>query len=214
MNNKDPAVLWYTGDFLIGTSFLTNEQVGMYTRLLAHQHQNGHLTEEQMMQICKTYVKDVFSKFIQDDDGLYYNERMDKEINKRRSYSESRSKNRLSKKDEKDMSNICESYEKHMENGNGNGNINKDLNVNKVIKHKYGLYENVLLSDEDYQKLISEFPTDYQDRIENLSAGIESKGYKYKNHLATIRIWAKKDKPKIDGWDGNFMNLDMKGENK
>jgi uncharacterized protein YdaU (DUF1376 family) len=130
MGNKDPAVLWYTGDFLIGTSFMTNEQVGMYARLLAHQHQNGHLSEEQMMQICKTYDKDVFLKFVQDDDGLYYNERMDEEINKRRKYSESRRMNRLSKKDKKDMSNICQSHEEHMENENENINIsNKDIDT-------------------------------------------------------------------------------------
>jgi uncharacterized protein YdaU (DUF1376 family) len=137
MSNKDPAVLWYTGDFLIGTSFMTNEQVGMYARLLAHQHQNGHLSEEQMMQICKTYVKEVFLKFVQDDNGLYYNERMDKEVNKRRNYSESRSKNRLSKKDEKDMSNICESHEEHMENGNEN--INKDISI-KVSKKDIDIF--------------------------------------------------------------------------
>ena len=63
----------------------------------------------------------------------------------------------------------------------------------KSIKHKYGLYKNVLLSNEDYFKLTSEFPNDYYDRIERLSEGIASKGYKYTNHLATIRSWARKD---------------------
>lgn len=63
----------------------------------------------------------------------------------------------------------------------------------KPIRHKYGQYNNVLLSDEDMEKLKSEFPADYLDRIERLSEYIEVKGAKYKNHLATIRSWARKD---------------------
>ena len=63
----------------------------------------------------------------------------------------------------------------------------------KVTRHKYGMYENVLLSDEDYEKLIAEFPHDHTDRIERLSEYIASTGKRYKNHLATIRAWAKKD---------------------
>ncbi len=65
----------------------------------------------------------------------------------------------------------------------------------KPIRHKYGEYKNVLLSDEDFTKLKSEFPTDYQDRIERLSNYMASTGKSYKNHLATIRNWARKDKP-------------------
>ena len=64
----------------------------------------------------------------------------------------------------------------------------------KPTRHKYGRYENVLLSDEDMVKLKQEFPTDWEERIERLSEYIASKGAKYKNHLATIRVWARKDK--------------------
>lgn len=65
----------------------------------------------------------------------------------------------------------------------------------KPSRHKYGMYKNVLFTDEEYQKLQEEFPHDYTDRIERLSEYIASTGKKYKNHLATIRSWAKKDKP-------------------
>lgn len=63
----------------------------------------------------------------------------------------------------------------------------------KEIRHKYGEYSNVLLSDSDYEKLKSEFPSDYTARIESLSSYIASTGKTYKNHLATIRNWARKD---------------------
>ena len=63
----------------------------------------------------------------------------------------------------------------------------------KATRHKYGMYENVLLTDEDFQKLQEEFPNDLYDRIERLSEYIASTGKKYKSHLATIRSWARKD---------------------
>ena len=66
----------------------------------------------------------------------------------------------------------------------------------KPPRHKYGLYNNVLLSDDEMDKLKAEYPTDYQERIDRLSEYIESKGAKYKNHLATIRAWDRRDKEK------------------
>ena len=68
------------------------------------------------------------------------------------------------------------------------------LSTEKKVRHKYGEYKNVLLSDEDMQKLKKEFPIDYEERIERLSSYIASTGKVYKNHLATIRNWARKDK--------------------
>lgn len=78
------------------------------------------------------------------------------------------------KEEEKDKNNIIESPKKE-------------------TRHKYGTYNNVLLSDTDLEKLKTEFP-DYKERIERLSEYIASSGKSYKNHLATIRVWAKKDK--------------------
>lgn len=66
----------------------------------------------------------------------------------------------------------------------------------KAVRHKYGEYKNVLLSDDELEKLKSEYPNDYEERIERLSEYIASTGKSYKSHLATIRSWAKKDKPK------------------
>ena len=64
------------------------------------------------------------------------------------------------------------------------------------IRHKYGRYANVLLSDDDMDKLTHEFPGDYKERIERLSEYVASTGKKYKNHLATIRAWARNDSKK------------------
>ena len=63
----------------------------------------------------------------------------------------------------------------------------------KPAKHKYGEYKNVLLSDQEMEKLQDEFPFDWQQRIENVSAYCASHGKTYKDYLATIRSWARKD---------------------
>lgn len=67
----------------------------------------------------------------------------------------------------------------------------------KELRHKYGAYGNVLLSDEDFEKLMAEFPADYTQRIERLSEYMASSGKSYKSHLATIRSWARKEKPTV-----------------
>lgn len=67
----------------------------------------------------------------------------------------------------------------------------------KDTRHKYGVYGNVLLSDDDYEKIMAEFPADYKQRIERLSEYMASSGKSYKNHLATIRSWARKEKPAV-----------------
>ena len=77
----------------------------------------------------------------------------------------------------------------------------------KPTRHKYGMYKNVLLSDEDYQKLQEEFPHDYSERIDRLSEYIESTGKKYKSHLATIRAWSRKEKPTKENSSNPFLDL-------
>jgi predicted phage replisome organizer len=70
---------------------------------------------------------------------------------------------------------------------------NKNKNKNKEIyKEKYGEFKNVILTDEEYEKLKTKFP-DYLQRIENLSEYISSKGKRYSNHYATILNWARRD---------------------
>lgn len=62
----------------------------------------------------------------------------------------------------------------------------------KPKKHKYGEYNNVLLTDDELEKLKAEY-RDYEERIERLSSYIASTGKAYKSHYATIRNWARKD---------------------
>lgn len=76
-----------------------------------------------------------------------------------------------------------------------NNNIYAPIQKKAVeTRHKYGEYKNVLLTDTDLEKLKTEFASDWQQRIEKLSIYKASTGKSYKNDLATIRNWARRDK--------------------
>ena len=109
---KDPAVLLWTKDFLVGTMTMTNEQRGKYITLLCLQHQNQYLTDAVMKSILNEEDIQVAEKFIKED-GKWYNLKMKEETIRRKSYTENRLKNFSKKKDMKvDMNS-------HMENHTG-----------------------------------------------------------------------------------------------
>lgn len=52
---KDPAVLFYTSDFLTGTALMNYEEKGRYIYLLCLQHQMGGISQDHMKIICESY---------------------------------------------------------------------------------------------------------------------------------------------------------------
>lgn len=76
---KDPAFLFYSSDFLTGTIFMTNEQVGIYVRLLCSQHQHGGIINKINFNSLVNGDELIKSKFVESEDG-YYNERLMREM--------------------------------------------------------------------------------------------------------------------------------------
>ncbi len=72
-------------------------------------------------------------------------------------------------------------------------NKTKQNNKEKINKKEYGEFKNVKLTDEEYKKLQKMFPKDYAERIQTLDDYIQSKGHRYKDFVATLRNWARKD---------------------
>lgn len=73
-----------------------------------------------------------------------------------------------------------------------NSSINKDRVVGeeKKSKHKYGEFKRVLLTDEELEKLNTEFGEEKtQKAITYLDEYIEMKGAKYKSHYLAMRKW-------------------------
>jgi hypothetical protein len=123
--SKDPAVLFYTSDFLSGTFTMTNEQVGKYIRLLCLQHQKGKLSEKDMLSICSAYDVDIWDKF-KIEDGAFINERMYNEAIRRQKFSESRRNNAKSPKNDS----TSKAYALHMETETET--INETITINKT----------------------------------------------------------------------------------
>lgn len=71
---------------------MTNDQVGMYIRLLCYQHQKGKLTEKDMLAICPNRDEEVWGKF-EIEDGFYINKKMYNESERRKKFTDSRKKN-------------------------------------------------------------------------------------------------------------------------
>lgn len=58
----------------------------------------------------------------------------------------------------------------------------------KASRHKYGEYKNVLLKDEELQRLKGEYQN-WEELITYLDEYIEMKGYKAKSHYLCIKKW-------------------------
>ena len=181
---KDPAILFYTSDFITGTLTMSDEQRGKYILLLCLQHQKGYLTEKDMLNICKTYDKDIYDKFKQNGDGHFYNERMKIETERRLKYSESRRNNRNAKKieDEKE-SNISESYDEHMETVTINEDNKKGIKFQKPTIPEIKSY-----CIERKNKVDAEYFFDHYE-----ARGWMLKKEKMKDWKAAVRTWEKND---------------------
>lgn len=117
--SKDPAFLFYPNDYLGGTMGMTFDEKGAYMELLMLQFNRGHMTKHMIGQTIGQLFGRIEDKFEVDEQGLYYNKRLEEEINKRKNFVKSRCNNRLgvnqhNKKDEKQGGHMTS----HMENEN------------------------------------------------------------------------------------------------
>lgn len=77
----------------------------------------------------------------------------------------------------------------YLSNSKSNSEPNSIKEKNN-IKHKYGEYKHILLTDEEYNKLVMEYSEcNTIKAIEYLDEAIEMKGYKYKSHYLALRKW-------------------------
>ncbi|MDE5753903.1 MAG: hypothetical protein K2H89_05110 [Oscillospiraceae bacterium] len=77
----------------------------------------------------------------------------------------------------------------------------------KEIRHKYGEYQHVKLTDSEYQKLVADFGENLiRNYIQRVDEYCQQYGKSYKDYNLTIRKWLKKDNYR-GGMNGNGSNI-------
>lgn len=85
---KDPAFLFYSQDFYTGVAELTFEERGQYISILCLMHQKGRMKEETIRFLVGSVSVNLKSKFGIDEDGLWFNKRLEEEISNRANFME------------------------------------------------------------------------------------------------------------------------------
>ena len=123
-NGKDPAFLFYPGDYLRDTQCLSEKTQVAYDRIMCEHMRNICITKQQLKFFTKRLNDDEISELkmlLREVNGGYQIEWVALSIDKRREYSKSRRENRIKKN-----KNISKSYDRHMENEIENVNEIKD----------------------------------------------------------------------------------------
>lgn len=98
---KKPSISFYTSDFISQTMFLSFEDKGKLIMLYCLQHQHGHLTKDQMEQVCGNLSTGIMSFFQTDSEGKYYNEQIEQSMIERENFIK-RQKEKVNKRWKKD----------------------------------------------------------------------------------------------------------------
>jgi len=167
---KDPAFLFYPNDWLGGTLGMTFEEKGAYMELLMLQFNRGHMTSHMIGQTVGQIWDKIQDKFEVDENGKYFNSRLESEQIKRKAFTESRRNNKLgnnqyTKKDKK-TNNMSGHMSCHMENENENinkGLKDKDIDwsdfslrtFSRTLKHPEIEYLNDLLNNFTYDEIFN-----------------------------------------------------------
>lgn len=127
---KDPAFLFYPNDYIGGTMGMTFEEKGAYIEILMLQFNRGHMTSHMIGQLVGQLWESIKCKFIQDEQGLWYNVRLDQEKDKRMAFTQSR-RNNVKGLNQHTIGHMTS----HMEDVNED--VNRNINKVKIIDTQF-----------------------------------------------------------------------------
>ena len=135
---KDPAFLFYPNDYIGGTMGMTFEEKGAYIEILMLQFNRGHMTSHMIGQLVGQLWESIKCKFVQDEQGLWYNIRLDHEKDKRMSFTQSR-RNNIKGLNQHTIGHMTSHMED--ENEDVNRNINKVKIIDTLFEEFWDLYD-------------------------------------------------------------------------
>lgn len=170
---KDPAFLFYPGDWQGGTTTFSRHLKGCYIDVLIAQFNSGPLSIEEIKTVLGTDFAawgTLSKKFKRTDNGLFFNERLEIEKKKRAEYSLSQRNKRLGKIKTHETSHEKQVIE-HMENKNedrieveiGIGGLGENPKYQKILSSTIWL-ESICMQKnipkDQVQKLLDDFLKD------------------------------------------------------
>ena len=136
---KDPAFLFYPNDYIGGTMGMTFEEKGAYIEILMLQFNRGHMTSHMIGQVVGQVWDKLQHKFVQDEEGKWFNERLDIEKEKRSNFTLSRRNNKKGTNQHNKSRSYDHTYDKHMTSHMEN--VNENVNVNEIINEDMWLIQ-------------------------------------------------------------------------
>lgn len=167
---KDPAFLFYPGDYISGTMHLDFECKGAYMDLLMLQFQKDHMTIHMIKQVLGhkfDHIWSLISDKFEESEGKYWNPRLRLEKEKRVKFCKSRKKNREGGED------MSLHMTPHMENENINriiDQIESRSNV-KIQENEKGLF--MYLVAEMVRRFTDKNPNYFFDKETDYAAALQ-----------------------------------------
>lgn len=191
--NKDPAVLFYTSDFLSGCALMDMRERGQYITLLCLQRERGHMTMQEITKAVKKPSDEVMSKFQRDEDGKYFNRRMEQEIEKRDAHCQRQRENitkRWNKENASSGTPDGNTVVLPLGNGNENGNGKDNSPISEKKRKTKSFTPPTLEEVEAYAKERGR-PELAQQFFEYFTVGnwIDAKGQPVRNWKQKFLTW-------------------------
>ena len=127
---KTPCFNFFSSDFLVETYMMNYEEKGRYIQLLCILHTQGHLSWRDTAEIIGSEGK-IWALLDKDEQGFYFSERLQYEIDKREAYRKSRLENGIKRYEKQEAEKKEKEFLKQIEDVNKKFESNTSLLTEK-----------------------------------------------------------------------------------